>query len=219
MIQRDGSILRVIDEKHGPWTNGDVNKPSPTGLRVIGWGGNPNIWSLSIEAEGNPNDNMPKAQMDAIEWQVRTWQRQYDIGNASVIRHADLNSVTRSFCPGSYYDEIMRRIATDTTPAPSPDYATPSVPSWMTEEKLAEGIDRRVGAGLARACRREFRVTAVTPRLKYAYPDAPRVGPDLKVGETFIGEFVIESKGRWYVLTRWGTRVQAENLSPKVMIV
>lgn len=221
MIQRDGSILRVIDEKHGPWTNGDVSKPTSTGKRVIAWGGNPNIWSLTIEAEGKPNDNMPDAQLDAIEWQVRDWMRKYDIPADLVIRHADLNQSTRYYCPGSYYQQIMSRISSPsdtTTKPPTPQYAEPNIPAWMTPEELAKGIDRRLGTNRAFACRRQYKVLVKTPRYKFADKNSARVGPDHEVGETIMGEFVIEMPGGWWVLTEYGTRIDMSALTPSVAI-
>lgn len=217
MVQRDGSILRVIDEKHGPWTNGDVNKPSDKGRQVTTLGGNANIWSLTIEAEGHANDNMPDAQLDAIEWQVREWMKRWNIPANMVLRHADLNSVTRGFCPGFYYVEIMRRINAGEQDQ-KPQYAAPDVPDWMTEEELAKGIDRKVGPQTAYACRRLFTVRAVTPRYRHASVESPKVGPDLKPGEQFIGHFLIRNKGESWVLTRWGTRVRMKDLAPQVNI-
>src|SRR6266498_3518654 len=50
MANRDGSILKIIPEVQGPWTNGDVMSPTWQANEIIAKGGNPNIWTLSIEA-------------------------------------------------------------------------------------------------------------------------------------------------------------------------
>ncbi len=107
MIQFDGSILRVIPEEHGPWTNGDVNNPTPQSAPLRALGGNPNIWTLSIEAEGWWNGDHPQAQIDSIVWQVRTWQERYGIPTSMVLPHSSINSVDRSFCPGNYLPRVM----------------------------------------------------------------------------------------------------------------
>ena len=114
MVQRDGSILRVIDEQHAAWTNGDDNRPTPAGAPVVALPGNTNLWTVTIEAEGTPADsptNYP-AQMDAIEWLARDiMKRNPNCANRGhQRRHADVNSVTRPNCPGAYYVPIMARI-------------------------------------------------------------------------------------------------------------
>lgn len=112
MIQHDGSILKIIPEQHGPWTNGDDANPTPNGQRLVSLPGNSNLYTLSIEAEGMSGIDTTTVQLDAIEWQVRKWMGDYDLPLANVIQHADVNSVTRPNCAGAYYPIIMKRLAT-----------------------------------------------------------------------------------------------------------
>ncbi len=43
MAQKDGSILRVIPEEHGPWTNGRLRHPTPKGQDIVdAFGRDPN---------------------------------------------------------------------------------------------------------------------------------------------------------------------------------
>ena len=107
MIQFDGSILRVIPEEHGPWTNGDVNNPTPQASQLLALEGNPNIWTLSIEAEGWWNGDHPQPQVDAIVWQVRQWQQRYGIPTSMVLPHSSINSIDRANCPGNYLPRVM----------------------------------------------------------------------------------------------------------------
>lgn len=110
-VQKDGSILRVIPEGSGPWTNGDPNVPSAAGQRVMSqYGPYPNEYSLTIEAEGYTDQTMPDAQLKAICWQVWDWMDRYAIAAENVLRHADINSVDRAFCPGAYYTTVMAAI-------------------------------------------------------------------------------------------------------------
>jgi len=121
MIQRDGSILRVIPEAHGPWTNGDVNAPTDWGRRVAALGnGDPNAVTLSIEAEGKPWDEMPAAQDAAIIWQTRDWMARHGIAAADVGPHAALNSVSRPNCPGLYYKRLHPLLGVVAPPARCP---------------------------------------------------------------------------------------------------
>lgn len=117
MIQRDGSILRVIPEEHGPWTNGDVKSPTPASAKLRNLGGNPNIWSLTIENEGAAGTLFSEAQFAANKWQIEEWQARYGIPDDQVIRHADINSIDKARCPGdNNYQRIKADIAAGTPP-------------------------------------------------------------------------------------------------------
>lgn len=139
MIQKDGSVLRVIPEADGPWTNGDVASPTPKGQALVRRMGNANVnlATLSIEAEGYWQETPPEAQIQAICWQVRLWLDQYGLAlDRDVYRHADINQQTRPNCPGAYFDIVMKRLreAEGTAPAPAPEPEpkppTPIRPAW-----------------------------------------------------------------------------------------
>jgi hypothetical protein len=103
MIQRDGSILRIIDEGDGPWTNGRVCNPTQksAGLRALG--GNPNNWSLTIESEGTPGVaavSYTAAQLESVCWQIADWMIRYNIPLANVLSHATIDNCDRARCPG-----------------------------------------------------------------------------------------------------------------------
>ncbi len=134
MIQRDGSILKVIAEADGPWTNGDVKSPTTQSAGLRNQGGNPNIWSLTIEAEGRPEDAMPQAELDATIWQVKSWQSQYGISDDKVLPHASINSVSRANCPGTYYNRVIKAI---TGVEPEVDAAPYRYPTGM-DKGIAE---------------------------------------------------------------------------------
>jgi hypothetical protein len=147
MANKDGSILKIIGEQHGPWTNGDVMNPTPEANEILALGGNPNIWTLSVEAEGKPDDAMPEAQTNAIVWQVEDWLIRYPKvleHTWSILRHAFINSVTRSRCPGAYFQPVVDAVnvwldsagQTPQPPAPEPTPEPPATiyPDGMTEE-------------------------------------------------------------------------------------
>jgi hypothetical protein len=92
----------------------------------------------------------------------------------------------------------------------------PMIPEFMTEEELARGIDRRFGESTAYALRRLWIAARDTLRLQHSGPDAPEIGPRIRQGESFIGEFVFKSYGQWWVLTRWGARVRMDDLEPQI---
>jgi hypothetical protein len=149
MVNKDGSVLRIIPEKDGPWTNGDVMGPSAEANEILALGGNPNNWSLTVEAEGHPDDAMPDVQRQAIVWQVEDWIIRYPRvleHTWSILRHAFINSVTRSRCPGAYFQPVVDAVNAwldtaganvppvvppEPTPQPKP---VPIYPEGMTEE-------------------------------------------------------------------------------------
>ena len=142
MVQKDGSILRIIEDQYGPWTNGDTNRPSAKGKKLIDaiGGANPNLVTVSIEAEGYWQDTMPKAQAEAICWMVTEWMRRHDLTVNDIYRHADFNSVTRPNCPGTYFDVVMgmlRGEAPAPAPPPNPLLPTwPGKPAWLDEDLI-----------------------------------------------------------------------------------
>jgi len=125
-VQRDGSILRVIPEEHGPWTNGAVRTPSARGRAVVARGGNPNIWTLSLEMEGRHNRAITEAQLIAAEWWVRDAAARHAIplDRNHILRHADIDSVQRAHCPGLYFEPLVQRLVTP-PPEEPPDAPEP----------------------------------------------------------------------------------------------
>jgi hypothetical protein len=56
------------------------------------------------------------------------------------------------------------------------------------------------------------KATVATPRLRFAFTDAARLGVDIKAGEEFdVNWLFIGEDGREYYLTPWYTRVRAED--------
>lgn len=143
LINKDGSIVRCIPEGSGPWTNGDSEKPTSIGQRVINqFGPYPNEYSLTIEAEGYSAGPMPDAQLQAICWQCWDWMDRYKIGIDNVIRHADINSVTRSTCPGDYYGRAIAALGG----APADPWR--NRPAWLPADLIKTLFPEAVPGGL-----------------------------------------------------------------------
>ncbi len=128
MIQRDGSILRVIPDEDGPWTNGDVKNPDAWGrsLASLG-GGDPNRVSLTIEFEGRKGEGLTPEQENAGLWQTERWQERWGIPLANVGGHFQVNSVDRAHCPGPAIMAAKAKLGTGGSgpaPAPEPDDLT-----------------------------------------------------------------------------------------------
>lgn len=120
MIQRDGSVLVVIDDEDGPWTNGDV--ASPTGesaaFRAAMGGTNLNCGTLSIEFEAKKGQTLTEPQLASGVWQHRRWRSKFPTIRWE-LPHSSINSVDRAFCPGSAVMGQLRGALAGSTDAPA----------------------------------------------------------------------------------------------------
>jgi hypothetical protein len=144
MVQQDGSILRVIPEEHGPWTQGDVQQPDArAGALLQRFGPDPNVYSLTIEAEDARSERINPAQERAICWQIRQWQRAYpQLAGADweerIVGHYEINSVEKATC-GRYRDAIVASLRANPEMASSAPRAAsefPGLPSWLPDAAL-----------------------------------------------------------------------------------
>jgi hypothetical protein len=137
MVQRDGSILKVIPETDGPWTQGDVKHPGPRARRLLDrFGPDPNIYSLTIEAEDERTEQINETQARTILWQIRQWQQTWPrlADPERILGHFEINSVDRARC-GRYRDAIVRELlAGEPLPAPEPEF--PGLPPWLPADAL-----------------------------------------------------------------------------------
>lgn len=101
MIQRDGSVLIVIPDKHGPWTNGYVCSPTSASAHILALSADPNAVTLAIEFEGRPGVPLTDPQLAAGVWQTKDWLRLYPkiAYPKDVIGHFTIDNCTRSNCP------------------------------------------------------------------------------------------------------------------------
>jgi hypothetical protein len=226
-VQLDGTILLCIPEEHGPWTNGAVRSPKAKAKKLLNLGGNPNIYTLSIEAEGYWNKTHPQVQIDAIYWLVMHWSAKYDIpvlGDDSagdwLFEHADVDNVQRTNCAGPYYDTIQKMVregAKVDPPKPTPIYAS-IVPIPILD-------DISSGPGIAPTYVFDpkteldfwwsgdtYRVVKQTRQRRFATLDSAVIGPDLKVGNELTGDWVFRNQdGRW-IYTPDGVRIFADDV-------
>lgn len=207
MAQIDGSLLYIIPREHGPWTNGDVNRPTWQASEVLARGGNPNNWSLTCEAAGvGPLSVLPRKQVDAIVW----WTQDEIMRNPGILDsewcmlgHWAINSVSRPGC-GLYYQQIVDPIntwlegAVVLPPEPPVVEPTPLFPPGMTFELARELYELRgkftaswtskeIGFDLDRSeCRwwLESRKARLTPGDRYDAIDWPALDGIIRRGKT-----------------------------------
>lgn len=191
LVNKDGSIVRCIPEQHAPWTNGDVKNPDPRALPLLRRGGNPNIWSLTIEAEGRPWDAMPEAQLAAIVWVTRDWMTRYPwILIEDTFRHGWINTVDRSKC-GLYIDAIRARLTGAKPPSRTGRFGT-VVPF---PKPVRVTVTAGAGVNVRRWGELEAQVMTALPQGASFFADG------FVYGDSVAGE------DRWYIMSGRGYRV------------
>jgi hypothetical protein len=224
-VQLDGSILLCIPEQHGPWTNGAVRSPKKKAAKLLALGGNPNLYTLSIECEGYYNKPHPQVQIDAIYWLIKHWSETYGIpvlGDDSagdwLFEHADVDTEQRSNCAGPYYDTIQRMVREggDAKPVPPVTYATPKPIAVLTKAASGDIAPATVYDPSSKVtfiwCGDTVRATKATGRYQYADTASARVGPDINAGETFSVDWIFQAAdGEYWYYTSFATRLRAKD--------
>ncbi len=223
MIGPTGEIWRVVQEQHGPWTNGDVNAPTSLGRSILNrFGSDPNYYTLSIETDGFTGEwPKPQAQLDAVVWQVKTWMKRYNIPLDLVVRHADFNQVDRPYCPGNaYYNYIISRIKNEGTDViiPPADYAKPN--PVIVSGKNWDGLkDVTVNNVLFHAEKRLVTASQEGAVRVYATVDSPMTRDPLKTGEKYnvlgwVSGEEVDGERRWWIMKNY-SRVWVGNTGEK----
>ena len=143
LIDKDGTIRRLVPESKAPWTNGDVKNPDAQVRALMNaYGSDPNTWTLTIECEGY-SGGLPytEAQYQSILWQLRDWRKRY--GNKPVLAHRQINSVTRANCPEPPGGPLLPRLYRDLEGGEAPS----AVKVGDTVE-ATENLNVRKGYGL-----------------------------------------------------------------------
>jgi hypothetical protein len=215
---RDGSIVYGIREQDAPWTNGDVKSPDATVRQMRQqWGADPNQWTVTIEAEGYPEQPLTEQQFASIVWLVKDLMQRHQLGAERIIGHYQINSLPaaqdgRAFC-GRYKDQVIAAV-TGSVPVPGPQYAPLSKPPAF------DGTDKVVnGVTFVAAQRRYTAKKAGVPVLQWADPKAKPVREPLADAEAFTGHFLIEGEDKkLWIVTNTGARIPASGATPVVTV-
>jgi hypothetical protein len=213
----------------------DRGRVSPMGINAV------NGEQISIELSGWYTTPLTPKQRAALIHLTAYYADQAGIpwdvfpiwpghGYSFVRWHNEFTGLQEKECPGSV---VMNETATlldlvaqfmrkyqegASVPIEPKPYAAPIMFEWMAAD-LASGVMKdhvasngvRIWAG-----EREYVAIRDTPRRRHASLSSPeRVGPDIKRGTRFRGTHQIEG-GRDYILTPFGTRVLADDLTPRV---
>jgi len=104
LVLKNGDWIQLVDPFDSSWANGAVNKPLWKGIkrqpngRII----NPNLYTHAIVREGH-NHVITPAQEKTLVYIAnhRAEQHQLDQNKIQFIGHNQIDSINRSFCPGS----------------------------------------------------------------------------------------------------------------------
>jgi len=109
IISPPGEAWQLVDEAEASWANGIMNKPRVSIPIVAQWfaafqpphlAGIPNLETVSIEVSGKTGMAWTSAQRQTLVSLGGDICRRHGIGARDVLRHADLDSVNRPYCPG-----------------------------------------------------------------------------------------------------------------------
>lgn len=109
VINRDGRVWNIVPGHKAPWTNGILRNPNRFQAVIASLeasGTNPNWASYTIECVGTSGQGHSGSlsQLQVAALILRTAQAAVEYGlsvdQQHVVRHSDIDSVTRSNCPG-----------------------------------------------------------------------------------------------------------------------
>jgi N-acetylmuramoyl-L-alanine amidase len=103
-VGKDGVIHQYIYEQNAAWANGIIEPGATAPILLANNWQNPNLYTLSIEHEGQSGDAMTAAQFTAstnlAAYLFSTFMPTIPIDRAHVLRHGEISPVTRAGCPG-----------------------------------------------------------------------------------------------------------------------
>jgi hypothetical protein len=98
LVDRTGTVYQLVSESAAAWGNGIPEPPS-----IFVGGPNPNLLSISIEAERDTSNTSPitDAQKKALIALCTDIRRRH--GPLAIIPHSDISPQSRAQCPGPGY--------------------------------------------------------------------------------------------------------------------
>jgi N-acetyl-anhydromuramyl-L-alanine amidase AmpD len=138
VIERDGRIIQLVEEKNTAWTNGwDTDLPVSTYnpdfsvplVREL-WQThvNPNLVSITVECTGTRAMGVNDTQLASLNWLTNDVCQRYELprDGRAVLGHMQFDSVSRPQCPGLTPAQWARVIAPTTTASSAEDAALES---------------------------------------------------------------------------------------------
>lgn len=190
VLGKNGEVAQMVELDRAAWTQGDIKKPSlPYAKQHPEL--NPNLYCVSIECEGFWKDTKGKLTDKALESAVeltkhivaevkRIYGVTIPIDREHIIGHYQINSVTRSHCPGELFpfDELIA-LATDTPDKPKETPYTVQVGAFSSAESAAELYSKISDMGYFTFLRNETLVKVCVGKFP-TQQDAQKTADDLK---------------------------------------
>jgi hypothetical protein len=103
-VGRDGSVHQYVLEEDTAWANGRKDTPDTAWLANFP-AVNPNYWTISIEHEGYPNQELTPEQKAATIELHKYLVAKFNIpvDDVHITGHFRIDSVSRSECPGPHF--------------------------------------------------------------------------------------------------------------------
>lgn len=145
-----------------------------------------------------------------------TWHKEWTIGTGKICPGATVVNGTANLIEMAR--SIMRLAQIGTKSPVVKIYAPPAFPPFLL--KPWTGHDVVYNGTTFHAAKRQYTAIGNTKRLQLGDKDSVEIGPPIRIGETFEGDYWFKSSsdGRAYVLTPFATRVYGLKLTPKVTI-
>jgi N-acetyl-anhydromuramyl-L-alanine amidase AmpD len=121
-IGKDGTILQYVEEDKKAWSNGNIKNPSAKAV-LSRPGINPNLYTLSIENEGQDLQYAPQVQIDTLCALIKDIAGRWNIplDREHIIGHFEIDAVNRPYCPSPNHnimDKTVGLLAEDTVAVP-----------------------------------------------------------------------------------------------------
>lgn len=195
VLGKNGEIAQLVPLTEAAWTQGKVNNPTHP-LVKMRKNVNPNLYCISIECEGFWKDTKGKLTDKAlkaaayltsyiVEEVDRIYGIEIPIDREHMIGHCEINSVTRSHCPGELFqfDELIA-LATGEQFESKPDkpketFYTVQVGAFSSAESAAELYSKLSNMGYFTFLRNETLVKVCVGKFP-TQQEAQKTADDLK---------------------------------------
>ncbi len=163
-ISTDGTIVQGVNCNKAAWANAPLNAPR---LNFAHADINPNLWTVSVEFckpditnQVNITDAQKQSGFALIKMICETYgipKKQGD-GNGGIISHADINSVDRARCPGTFpWSDLMAFLKGGTPVAPNKNQIIAAQQEWgSTASSFPNNVSPSYTTGIAAAWRDRY---------------------------------------------------------------
>ncbi len=209
IVGQDGVIVQGVPTTLAAWGNGVLTARHATYLPPVSI--NPNFYTISIEHVKPSTDNsdqlttaQAQASFQLIDILCSYHNIPRHVGDASggIIRHADIDPVNRSRCPGPYpFDELWKFLSGGNKPMPTitPAMQQSAQDEWNSTASLFGGTAPRYDSGIAAAWQQMVYATKNPgPPLTQEYHSIDWSGKAIIVQEFAHARCEWDGSAHWY---------------------